>query len=263
MGNGYTSTKAGIWNITASLGNLVGLATLNVDHATAVNIAISPQNSVAAAGQSQTFNATAYDLYSNGWNVTNSTIFAIPSAAEGSWIGTTYMCAKAGVWIINGAFEGLETNATLTVNHGSPVNFSISPKNATLNAGLSQLYSSLALDSYGNIWDAANSTVFTVDSGAGGSWAGGNYTSGKMGNWTVTAAYASFVNVSNLTVYSTIDFNRDGRVNFRDIQYFVSAYLSFSQKGILDRACDLNHEGQLNFNDIRLFVTDYIAYYIT
>ncbi len=95
-GNVYTSAMAGVWAITASLGNTSGTAQLNVMHASASNIAISPQNSSITAGQSQLFNATAYDPYGNSWDVTTSTAWNIDPQAGGNWTGNTYTAAKAG-----------------------------------------------------------------------------------------------------------------------------------------------------------------------
>ena len=63
LGNTYSSSKAGIWSVTASLGGAVGNSQLNVNHASATDFAVSPQNSTATAGQNQAFSATAYDAY--------------------------------------------------------------------------------------------------------------------------------------------------------------------------------------------------------
>ena len=68
------------------------------------------------------------------------------------------------------------------------------------------------------------------------------------------------VSVSAPSQLPPIDFNNDGKANFADIQYFVSAYIRYCNGGAMDPACDLNHDGKLNFADIQLFVHDYIAY---
>ncbi len=60
---------------------------------------------------------------------------------------------------------------------------------------------------------------------------------------------------------SPIDFYHDGAVNFRDIIYFVCAYIQYNQYGTLNPACDLNHDGKIDFTDIQLFVEDYTTYY--
>jgi hypothetical protein len=222
---------------------------------------VSPQNAQVTAGQSQPFAASAFDAYSNSWDVTNSTVFTLNLAAGGSWQGNTYQSARAGNWNVSGTFGSLLDATILTVNHGEAINLTISPKECDTNSGLSQIYESSGYDFYGNSWDTTNLTSFKIDIAAGGSWVSNNYTSGKIGNWTITASYNGFTDFSNLTVYNTVDLNRDDRVNFRDIQYFVPAYVNFSKTGILDSACDLNHDRTLNFNDIKFFASYYITYW--
>jgi ABC-type phosphate transport system substrate-binding protein len=55
----------------------------------------------------------------------------------------------------------------------------------------------------------------------------------------------------------------DGKVNYADITYFVSAYIAYYTKGIYNPYADLNADGKINFNDIKIFVADYLAYYAT
>jgi hypothetical protein len=261
IANTYLSAKAGVWNITATIANLSSISFLIVSHASPVSIAVSPQNAQVTAGQSQPFAASAFDAYSNSWDVTNSTVFTLNLAAGGSWQGNTYQSARAGNWNVSGTFGSLLDATILTVNHGEAINLTISPKECDTNSGLSQIYESSGYDFYGNSWDTTNLTSFKIDIAAGGSWVSNNYTSGKIGNWTITASYNGFTDFSNLTVYNTVDLNRDDRVNFRDIQYFVPAYVNFSKTGILDSACDLNHDRTLNFNDIKFFASYYITYW--
>ena len=55
----------------------------------------------------------------------------------------------------------------------------------------------------------------------------------------------------------------DGKVNFADVTYFVSAYIAYNTKGIYNPYADLNADGKIDFNDIKAFVTAYINYYVT
>jgi hypothetical protein len=72
---------------------------------------------------------------------------------------------------------------------------------------------------------------------------------------------------SNLNAYTPLSGQTqtipDGVVNFKDITYFVSAYIAYNTKGIYNPYADLNADGKIDFNDIKLFVADYIAYYTT
>ena len=55
----------------------------------------------------------------------------------------------------------------------------------------------------------------------------------------------------------------DGKVNFNDITYFVSAYIAYYTAHIYNPYADLDANGAINFNDITAFVSTYIAYYTT
>ena len=76
----------------------------------------------------------------------------------------------------------------------------------------------------------------------------------NIDNYPLMQPYSSTQNAS------AADFNSDGIVNFKDIVYFVSAYIHYNNYGALDPICDLNNDGIINFQDIVLLVHDYIAY---
>ncbi len=55
----------------------------------------------------------------------------------------------------------------------------------------------------------------------------------------------------------------DGKVNFRDLTYFVSAYVGYYNSGTYNPYADMNADGHINFSDLKLFVSTYIAYFTT
>ncbi len=55
----------------------------------------------------------------------------------------------------------------------------------------------------------------------------------------------------------------DGKVNFHDLTYFVSAYIAYYNQGTYNPYADMNADGKINFNDLKLFVSTYIAYFTT
>jgi hypothetical protein len=55
----------------------------------------------------------------------------------------------------------------------------------------------------------------------------------------------------------------DGKVNFNDVSYFVTAYIAYYTSHIYNPYADLTAQGTINFNDVSAFVTNYIAYYTT
>jgi len=72
---------------------------------------------------------------------------------------------------------------------------------------------------------------------------------------------------ANLNAYSPLPGQTqtipDGVVNFKDVTYFVSAYIAYNTKGIYNPYADMNADGKINFNDIKAFVADYINYFVT
>ena len=58
----------------------------------------------------------------------------------------------------------------------------------------------------------------------------------------------------------------DGKVNFRDLTYFVSAYIAYyngSPVHTYNPYADMDANGKINFNDLKAFVSTYIAYFTT
>ncbi len=258
--NIYNSAKAGIWTITASLGDFADLATLTVNHGSPVTMNLTPANANLTAGSSVSYNVSATDYYGNAWDATNSTVFNISSGAQGSWLGNLFTSAKAGTWQVTALLGGISDQASLTVSHSDIYSLAVSPNATNLNAGVSQSFSATALDFYQNSWDVTNSTVFSIDAAAGGSWSGNTYTSENLGNWTVNAQYSSVQGTGLLAVYYPIDFNFDSKVNFHDLELFIYAYINFNQNGVFNPAYDLNHNGKINFHDLEIFVQDYEAF---
>src|SRR4030043_529945 len=82
----------------------------------------------------------------------------------------------------------------------------ITHDSVTILAGESQAYTAEAFDQYDNsLGDVTSSTSFSIDPGAGGSWAANVYTSENAGEWTVIGTYSGksdnatlFVNVAAL-----------------------------------------------------------------
>ncbi len=199
-GNVYTSDKAGTWTVYGVYDGLLGTASLTVDDGPVSSIVISPATATLSAGSSQTFTATATDVFGNTWSITSSVDWSISSGAGGSWSGNTYTSAVSGQWIVTGSYSGVSDTASLTVNHGTAVNIAVGSTLTSVTAGTIVVYTTTAIDSFGNTWDATGSTVWIIDSGAGGSWSGNVYTSDKAGTWTITGVYGELSDKASLTV---------------------------------------------------------------
>ncbi len=198
--NKYSSANSGTWTVTGSCSNFYNSVLLTVNPASAISITIIPSSTIVSAGGKTTCTDMAYDNYGNSWNVTGSTTWSISSAAGGSWSGSVYTSAKSGIWTITGNFGTLSAQASLNVTHSSPISIVLSPASATISAGSSQTFTASASDFYGNTWDATNVTTWSIDSGAGGSWASNIYTSSKVGIWAVSGSSGGVSNTASLTV---------------------------------------------------------------
>jgi hypothetical protein len=179
---------------------------------------------------------------------------------------TTYNDSRTGTAKITATYSGDTNNsasigsATLTITPGAITTITVSPAISSLTEGTSVTFTATAYDAYGNSWDITSMTTWSISNSAGGSWSGSTYTTGNMGNWSVTASNSGVQGSVKIAVYYVIDFYHTGRINFNDITYFVSAYIQYYQTGVINPACDLNHDGKLNFQDLLLLVQYYIAY---
>ena len=200
--NVYTSEKAGTWTVTGIYGALTDTASLTVSAAALDHIVVSPDTSTITAGNTQTYTAESFDQFNNTLgDVTGGTTFSITLGAGGSWAANVYTSAYAGTWTVTGSYSGFTDAASLTVNAGALHHIIISPDTATITAGNSQAYSAQCMDQFDNlIADVTTSTAFSIDAGAGGSWAANVYTSANTGTWTVTGTYLGLTDTASLTV---------------------------------------------------------------
>ena len=266
--NIYSPAKTGTWTINATVASLSATASITVNHGSTSSITVSPQTQTIIAGSSQPFTATAYDSYGNSWNATALTVWSINTGSGGSWVNNVYTSANAGSWEVTGTFNGVTDATPLTVIHGAISTIIVNPSSALIDSDSSQSYTATALDSNGNAWDITNLTSWFISVAAGGSWSASVCTASNPGNWTVTASFGGKSGTAQLIVndltmapyLSTIDFNRDGTVNFGDLVYFIDAYNQYCQNGGFDHACDMNHDGQMNLQDVVLLIDAYDAY---
>ena len=199
-GNVYTSAKAGVWTVYAVADGLLATTPLTVGYGPVSSIVISPPMASVSAGSSETFTATASDVYGNTWDISHSATWSITTDASGSWSSNKYSSSISGQWTVTGSLSGVSGSASLTVTHGSPVGIVVSSTLTSVTAGTTVVYTSNAVDSFGNSWDATSSTVWLIDTDAGGSWSSNVYTSAKAGAWTVTGVYGGLSNTASLTV---------------------------------------------------------------
>jgi hypothetical protein len=200
--NVYTSATAGTWTVTGTYSGLSDTASLTVNAGALDHIVISPDSSAVTAGNTQTYTAEAFDQFDNTLgDVTSSTGFSIDSGAGGSWTTNVYTSQTAGTWTVTGTYSGVSDTASLTVNAAALNHIVVSPDTSTITAGSTQAYSAQSFDQFDNlIADVTTSTAFSIDAGAGGSWAANVYTSANSGTWTATGTYLALTDTASLTV---------------------------------------------------------------
>ena len=198
--NAYTSNNAGTWTVTATSLGLIGTASLAVTHSSPVQISIGPVSASIVAGQTQSFKTTASDACGNVWDVTSATIWSIDFGAGGSWSGNGYTSNNAGTWKVAGTCMGESSVATIKVAHAAAVSLTVGPTSVSIMSGSQQAFYSMASDSYDNTWDVTNSTVWTIDAGACGSWSNNIYTSALSGIWNVMGSFNGLSNSVFLAV---------------------------------------------------------------
>ncbi len=165
-------------------------------------LVITPATATITAGDTQAYTAMAYDEYDNEiGDITADTDWSINTGAGGSWAGNVYTSEFADVWTVTGEYGEANGTAILTVEAGAAVSFVILPGISQISAGETQVYTGSTADEFGNlIDDVTDSTDWSIEAGAGGSWTDNIYTSEYAGEWTVTGEYGALTFDATLTV---------------------------------------------------------------
>lgn len=123
----------------------------------------------------------------------------------------------------------------------------VSPASTSVTSGSTVTYTTTAYDSVGASLGVVDA-VYSISSGASGSWSGSTYLAANTGTWTVTATYSNISSSASLTVTSPVS----GPVasDSYHVVFLVkngSDVLSdgFVMLGTLHDSCDSN--GEVNF----------------
>jgi hypothetical protein len=164
--NGLTLITANTQTITVTDGSTSATASLTVTANSALldHIVIGPKSASIAAGDSQSYTATAYDSYGNTWDVTSSVTWSIDSGAGGSVSAGVATATKVGSWTVMAVLGELSDSATLSVNAASLDHFTFAPI-STQTTGTSFTITITAEDAYGNpvtTYTGSNSLSFSA-----------------------------------------------------------------------------------------------------
>jgi len=204
--NVYTSQFASTWTVTATVDAVSDTGTLTVTHASLDHVGLTPATATILAGQSITYTLTAYDVYDNGWDVSDSGAYTVTPGAGGSWAANVYTAEVAGTWTVTGTYDGQLDTGALTVQPAELDHIVVSPASAVIQAGDVQTYTAEAFDRFDNSrGDVTDDTTFgIVEPGHGGIWTDNVYTSQNPGDWTVRGVYSDTTDDAALTVLAPV-----------------------------------------------------------
>ncbi len=164
-----------------------------LDH---ITCSVSP--TTVTAGAQTTGTAIGYDVYDNNLVVV-SAVWSVESGAGGSWSSNVYTSHTSGIWTITAIYAEKSSTCQLTVNTASLASLSVSLSSSDIVAGDPVSGIAIGYDNQGNSLGPQTS-FWSIQSGAGGSWIGNVYASKYSGGWTVTAAVGSIHGTAPLIV---------------------------------------------------------------
>jgi hypothetical protein len=190
----YTAERPGTWKVYANASGISGNATVFVTAGKLRRISIAPATATILAGQSQAFNANAFDADGN--------MLAADFAWSASGGGTidaigNYAGRVPGNWTVSAAAVGISASANITVLPGPLDRIVISPDNVTLDIGGSQQFCATGYDALGNIVQIAPRWWAK---GGGSIDTGGKFTAATEGNWTISAIQDSIAGNASVAV---------------------------------------------------------------
>ncbi len=174
-----------------------GAATLVVNPAALVSIAINPQSAAIALGTTQQFTATG--TYTDGttqdvtsgvtWSSSDATI-AIVSNAVGSYGLAT--SAGQGVATISATSNSISTSTALTVGQASLASIAVAPSSISIALGYGEQFTATAIYSDGSTQDITQSASWSSSVPAVATVSGIGFASGLMqGTTNISAVYGS------------------------------------------------------------------------
>ncbi|MEF8874916.1 MAG: hypothetical protein V5A88_09665, partial [Candidatus Thermoplasmatota archaeon] len=188
----FYKTETGEYDVIATYyGVTSNIITVTVEPADAESIELSPYTVTITAGDSQTYNATAYDEWGNAFDVADDTSFSddVVPADRSSWTDNVITVEETGEWNVIGEYQNtngsvLTDSVTLTVDSGDIDEVVINPDTDQLvKAGEELLFDAEAYDVYGNMI-TDNADDFTWENASKGVFYETN-----VGEYRVTAEY--------------------------------------------------------------------------
>ena len=170
-----TAVGAGTATLTAVFGGVSGTASVTVNAATLLSIAITPASQTIAVRSQLQF--TAIGSYNNGstqdlttqvaWSSSDVTVAQISSASGTEGLATGI---SAGMATLSAGFNGVTGSTTLSVSPATLTSIAVTPANSTLYKGFTQQLTATGTYSDGTTqdlttqvsWSSSNATVASV-----------------------------------------------------------------------------------------------------
>ncbi|MEA3345426.1 MAG: Ig-like domain-containing protein [Chloroflexota bacterium] len=193
-----SSEAVGIVTVQAMADSVTDTKTVSFSHGAPVRTELTPVMATVAAEYTQTYTVTAFDQHDNPWDVTVGSLFSTTDP-RGAFEANVYTAGQVGDWIQSASYESLTATADVTVIHGDPVRIEIAPRDTTIKAEYTQVYTATAFDSEDNPWDVTADAQFGTTDPCG-YFTDNVYYACCVGNWTQRVSYAGLEADCGVTV---------------------------------------------------------------
>jgi uncharacterized protein YjdB len=190
-----TTLSTGTTTIGISSGTITATATLLVNPAALVSIAINPQSPTIALGTTQQFTATG--TYTDGttqdlttvvtWSSSLSTVAIISNSVGSNGLATS---AGQGTSTISATSNSISSSTTITVSSAALVSIAITPGSAAISVGTTQQFAATGTYTDGSTQDLTSEANWSSSSTAVATIAAGGLATG-LGGGTATIAATS------------------------------------------------------------------------
>lgn len=173
---------------------------INNPTSTIKSITVSPANPSIQVGQTQVFVATA--LYSNGstLDVTNTASWLSSDTSKVVLTGNVATGVSTGTSTITASLEGKSGTANLTVTSLALQKITVTPLNASIQIGQTQIFAAIATYTDGSTSDISHLATWTSSNESKAIMSGSVATGVAAGNSMITAVFRGQSGAANLTV---------------------------------------------------------------
>ncbi|MFC1983654.1 right-handed parallel beta-helix repeat-containing protein [Chloroflexota bacterium] len=205
-----TAEKVGDWEVSgnhATLGTDTLTLTINPGAFDAEESILEVDSSDVTAGDTVAVTVTPQDEWCNSLGTGLTVVVLLDGAAvdaggaidvtdegDGTYTASVQVTDTSAANVISATVGGASVThtETITVSPDAASGIVISADDASIKVSETATFTAMSADVWDNeIDDVTADTIFSIEAGAGGSWADYVYTSGNPGTWTVTGTHAT------------------------------------------------------------------------